>query len=351
MSVNDVDRMDSDLDDAERFWIGLKFGFGVAFLLAIGGWCATVSASEYVRDGGTADWQCCADKGCATVISQHADSVRAEKACGKLADADGQTRYIRSHAFRITPTKVQQPEPCPAKPADERRPGVCPAGSSGVWEQLRTYSSAPAPQCWVAGEWSPATPPDGKCIVDLTAPTVTATRVDSATAGKHNVTLTWAAIAGATSYEVERCTGAACTNFTQIGVVSVLAYANNGLPSGFTLRYRVRAVDAARQGPYSNIAEVLTPAAPPVAGVVTLNWEPTPTSDDPKKNPVGYWIYHYKVSDNGRRGAYVVDIKDPKATSYTYTGLTPDFYSFFMFAYNAAGEHGSQSNYLTREVK
>jgi hypothetical protein len=62
------------------------------------------TAADYTRDGGTADWMCCADKACASVISQHADPVRAEKACSALTDADGKTRWTRSNAFRITTT-------------------------------------------------------------------------------------------------------------------------------------------------------------------------------------------------------------------------------------------------------
>jgi hypothetical protein len=63
-------------------------------------------AADYTRDGGTADWMCCEDKACTVIISQHADPVRAEKACEKLTDADGKIRYTRSNAFRITPVVV-----------------------------------------------------------------------------------------------------------------------------------------------------------------------------------------------------------------------------------------------------
>lgn len=63
---------------------------------------ASALAAEYTRDGGTGDWLCCSDKACTTIISQHADAVRAMKACEKLTDADGVTRYTRSNAFRIT---------------------------------------------------------------------------------------------------------------------------------------------------------------------------------------------------------------------------------------------------------
>lgn len=71
----------------------------------------------YARDGGTADWMCCGDKACTTIISQHADPVRAENACGKLTDADGKQRWTRSQAFKITPSAAPPPPPPPPPPS------------------------------------------------------------------------------------------------------------------------------------------------------------------------------------------------------------------------------------------
>lgn len=77
----------------------------LAALLVVG----VAHAADYTRDGGTGDWQCCQDKACTSIISQHADPVRAAKACEKLTDADGKTRYTRSNAFRITVTPGPTP--------------------------------------------------------------------------------------------------------------------------------------------------------------------------------------------------------------------------------------------------
>jgi hypothetical protein len=226
-------------------------------------------SAEYTRDGGTADWQCCADKACTTIISQHADPVRAEKACAKLTDADGKTRYTRSNAFRITSSSPPPVEPptCPAKPADETRAGACPAGTTGSWTQTLTYSSAASPICWTAGAWTPSSPPTGACVATpapLTAPTLTATVSPNTTnPSNSNVTLLWTATPGATGYEVERCNGTDCTNFAPLATATVLAYANTNLPGGLTLRYRVRGVDASRQGAYSDVQTIVTPTAPP----------------------------------------------------------------------------------------
>src|SRR3989344_5467863 len=60
---------------------------------------------------------------------------------------------------------------------------------------------------------------------------------------------------GVMGYRIERCTGASCTNFAQIGTVSLVNnYTDASALSGTAYRYRVRAVDAAGNlSVYSNI--------------------------------------------------------------------------------------------------
>lgn len=52
------------------------------------------------------------------------------------------------------------------QPAAETTTLACPAGTSGVWSRTRTWSSATAPTCWSAGEWTPTEPPPGTCVAD-----------------------------------------------------------------------------------------------------------------------------------------------------------------------------------------
>ena len=70
-------------------------------------------SAEYTRDGGTADFQCCNDKACTSIISQHADSVRAFNACAALTDADGKQRWTRSNAFRVSKAGASVPPVIP----------------------------------------------------------------------------------------------------------------------------------------------------------------------------------------------------------------------------------------------
>ncbi len=64
---------------------------------------------------------------------------------------------------------------------------------------------------------------------------------------------------GVSGYLVERCQGAACSNFAQIAIVAGTTFDDTGLPSATTCTYRVRAADAAGNlSPYSNTASATT---------------------------------------------------------------------------------------------
>ena len=102
---------------------------------------------------------------------------------------------------------------------------------------------------------------------------VTATAV-----GSTQVNLSWGAATdnvAVTIYRVERCTGAACTNFAEIGTTAGLTFSDPGRTASTTYRYQVRAGDAAGNlGPYTAIATATTPAAsdtvaPSAPGAVT----------------------------------------------------------------------------------
>jgi YD repeat-containing protein len=71
----------------------------------------------------------------------------------------------------------------------------------------------------------------------------------TATAGSPTqINLTWTAstdATGVTGYIIERCQGAACSNFSQIGTSSTTSYSDSGLSASTSYSYEVIAVDAA----------------------------------------------------------------------------------------------------------
>ncbi len=61
------------------------------------------------------------------------------------------------------------------------------------------------------------------------------------------------------NYLVERCQGASCTNFAQIGTTAGTTYNDTGLTGSTSYSYRVRASDSAGHlSPYSNLAIATT---------------------------------------------------------------------------------------------
>src|SRR5207344_2205785 len=114
-----------------------------------------------------------------------------------------------------------------------------------------------------------------------TAPTGLTPTVVSGT----QINLSWTASTdnvGVTGYMVERCQGAGCATFTQIGTPAGTTFNDTGLANGTSYSYRVRATDAAANlSGYSTVASATTtdtsaPTAPTgltatVAGGTQIN--------------------------------------------------------------------------------
>ena len=129
-----------------------------------------------------------------------------------------------------------------------------------------------------AGSYSATAPvsPSGKWIMQMVAfmaaPSIMPTAPGSLTAtasGPVQINLSWTAsteTGGAIStYLVERCAGASCSNFAQIGTSTTLSYNDSSLTGSTTYNYRIRARDTNNNtGPYSNTATATT-AAPTFA--------------------------------------------------------------------------------------
>jgi hypothetical protein len=94
--------------------------------------------------------------------------------------------------------------------------------------------------------------------------------------GSGQVDLTWTGSTdnvGVTGYRVERCQGAGCTSFTQVGTPTGTSFSDTGLGASTTYRYRVRASDAALNlSGYSGIAEATTGATSPTPPGLVGAW-------------------------------------------------------------------------------
>ena len=153
-------------------------------------------------------------------------------------------------------------------------------------------------------------------------------------------------------YLIERCQGAGCSTFTQIGTATGSTYADAGLTGSTNYSYRARAKDAAgNTGPYSNVASAVTSA--PAIGAPTgltatrvantqikLNWSAAVES--------GGTIKQYLIERcNGTRCSNFVQIGTAVGTSYVDSSLPrysyPTSYSYRIRVSDAAGNTGPYS--------
>jgi fibronectin type 3 domain-containing protein len=164
----------------------------------------------------------------------------------------------------------------------------------------------------------------------------------TATAGNAQISLSWTAATGATSYTIKRSTTSGGSYVNVATGITATNYTNTGLTNGTTYYYVVSAVNSAGASGNSNQASatpqtiVTIPVAPAnlvaVAGnsQVSLSWTAS----------TGATSYTVKRSTTSG-GAYSNVATGITATSYTNTGLTNGtVYYYVVTALNSAGESG-----------
>lgn len=162
-----------------------------------------------------------------------------------------------------------------------------------------------------------------------------------ATAGNAQVSLTWTASAGATSYNVKRSTTSGGP-YTTVGSPSITSFTNTSLTNGTTYYYVVTAVNSAGESGNSNQASatpnVSIPAVPTglvaTAGnaQVSLSWNASSGATT------------YNVKRATASGGPYTTVGSPSITSFTNTGLTNGTtYYYVVTAVNTAGESGNSN--------
>ena len=170
-------------------------------------------------------------------------SGKAERTCALERSCDCQGPQTQHHA----------------QVAGSRHMNATDAAFDTGWGGLRAASMTPRSAClkWILtalvlliGRAALASPP--------TAPTnLAALGVSS-----NQVRLTWTAATDnqqITGYVIERCTGAGCTNFAQVGTLaSGTVYMDSPVSPSTTYQYEVYATDSTGAGPVSNVASATT---------------------------------------------------------------------------------------------
>lgn len=367
--MSEQQQIDAELDaGTRRSFQGLAWAL-LGLLLYIGLWCATARAETSLESSVTVQLK----RGTSNVTLVPAPTTLAE--CEQRRDGliaiDAQTKFSGTSTYscietrRAVVTFSPNPAPvCPPQPADETRAGVCPTGTSGTWTQTQTYSSAPSPTCWIGSGFLPIEPPAGACVAPpppppvLTAPAnLTGTASPNQTNPTNfNIKLTWGAVAGATEYEVYRCTGATCSLFKWIADTAALEYTNTNLPPGTTFRYRVRAWKPDPAGPYSTVFTITTPTTPPppppATGTALIRWTPPTTNTDGSAltNLAGWRIEYGPVGIAGPNLNRSVSVSGPALTSYVVEGLTAGPWAFAVRAVASTGAESVPSAIATKAV-
>jgi fibronectin type 3 domain-containing protein len=211
------------------------------------------------------------------------------------------------------------------------------AGNVGPYSSIATVTTPGG------ADTTPPSAPTG-----LTPNVVSTSRID----------LTWSASTdnvGVTGYRVERCQGASCTNFAQVGTPTTTDFSNTGLATNTTYRFRVRAVDAAGNlSGYSAIVSGRTLAGDttsPTAPTGLAANPPSPTQVDlawtASTDNVGVTGYRLERCQ-GAGCTNFAEIAAPATTSYSDIGRLPSTtYRYRVRAADAAGNLSAYSGIAT----
>lgn len=372
---DDHDPIHRDIDATDlRTRTLAQLGIGLVLILALL-WWGTTHAATASDDSMTIQLK--RGSSIVTLVPAPATLADCEQRKAGLVAIDAETRFSGTATYSCIETRrsvvtfsADPPPPPPPQPVDcvvsawgdwvLGTPSACVAGSQTRTDARTRTVTTPAANggaaCPALSESRTVTltcaadpPPAATPVLTAAAPT------PGTNVGRWNVKLTWTAIEGATSYRVERCVSAGCSNFSGIKTATANEYTNTNLPSGYTYTYRVFSLTPT-EGERSNGVTVTTPTAaepppPPPTGTGTakLSWSaPTLNTDGTPATIAGYRFVYSTVGDAGPSLSQVLNL-GPVLT-HEFTGLTSGPWAFAIIAIDTRGFTSQQSNLLYVEV-
>src|SRR6185312_4287781 len=207
-----------------------------------------------------------------------------------------------------------------------------------------------------ATNWSAYTNPPASATTqappDTQAPTVP-TGLSATPVSSSQINVTWNASTdnvGVTGYQLQRCQGAGCSNFTDLNLPTGTSFNDTGLSASTTYRYQVRARDAVPNWSASSTVASATTQAPADTQAPTTPTNLTAVAASSNEvdlvwngstDNVGVTAYVVErcagVSCSNWGTVGTVSTPTPPATFFNNTSLTPSTsYSFRVRARDAA---------------
>ena len=186
------------------------------------------------------------------------------------------------------------------------------------------------------------------------APTI----LTAAVVSHKQINLSWTDSDLETGYQLERCTGVDCTDFSQIGTTTAngTTYSDAGLTPETSYTYRVRAYNLIGSSPYTYSESAVTqalpsaPAAPTnLAATATSSSQINLTWTDVSDNETGFILE--RCTGAGCSTFTQIAALGANVTSYTNTNLAASTsYSYRLQAYNDGGnsDYGSTASTVTQ---
>ncbi|MCE0487935.1 S8 family serine peptidase [Ornithinimicrobium sediminis] len=234
-----------------------------------------------------------------------------------------------------------------------------PSAAAGTWTlRVESFSGsgAFAASVFAGSGTSEPPPPPPPPDTEPSAPTaLTASGVTTST-----VDLSWTDTAdNETGFRVERCEGAACTGFNEVGTVGadVSSFTDTGLGAGTTYRYRVSAFNDVGASAWAGPVSATTEAAPPpppsapsaptdVTAQATAKNKVSVTWTDTATDESGFRVE--RCTGAGCTSFTQVGAPGADSTSYDDRGLRANTtYGYRVLAWNDSGEAASGVVYVT----